>query len=52
MADMQTMTGLSQRTISRYVAAGRLPRPLKFSRRKLLWRAADVERYLWQTTSQ
>jgi excisionase family DNA binding protein len=35
-------------TVRAWVRQGRLPPPLALSRRKLVWRAADVERLLDQ----
>jgi excisionase family DNA binding protein len=37
---------ISVRSVYRLVARGDLPRPVALLRRKRLWRAADVQRYI------
>jgi len=37
---------VSRRTIFRLVASGRLPQPLRLSKRTVRWRWADVEEFL------
>ena len=39
---------VSERTVRRWVTAGRLPAPLRFSATCLRWRARDIDRYLEQ----
>jgi predicted DNA-binding transcriptional regulator AlpA len=46
LRELQQLTGLSGRTLRRYSRDGTLPRPLAFSKRRLLWRMADLERFM------
>ena len=40
--------GIGVRTLYRLVAAGIVPAPLRFNRRLIRWRPAEVEQYLAQ----
>jgi predicted DNA-binding transcriptional regulator AlpA len=46
--DVARHFSVSERTIWRWVTAGKLPAPLRFSTTCLRWRARDIERYVEQ----
>ena len=44
IADLARLLDLSTRTIWRYVAIGRLPEPVRFSKVCVRWKAEEVQR--------
>lgn len=44
-ADIAEILGVSRRTVNRYAAAGRLPKPIKHLPRRR-WRRADIEKWV------
>jgi predicted DNA-binding transcriptional regulator AlpA len=45
LKEVRELSGLSTRTIRRYVIEGRLPRPLAFSKQRLIWREKDLDQF-------
>jgi excisionase family DNA binding protein len=45
-AEVARRLSITTRTLFRLVAAGVLPAPLRFSRKLVRWRAADLDRFL------
>ncbi len=45
-ADMCELFGVDERTIERWIAAKKLPPPLRVGKRKLFWRAEVIEKFL------
>jgi len=48
IAELARQLGVSTRTIWRYVALGRLPTPVRFSKVCVRWQAAEVRRCIEQ----
>ncbi|WP_461382562.1 helix-turn-helix transcriptional regulator [Devosia indica] len=46
ISEVLKITGLSRRTIYREVSAGRFPRPVQLSSRRVGWRSAEVQDWL------
>ena len=45
-AELAKRLNVSRRTVFRFVSAGKLPQPLRLSKRTVRWRWADVEAFL------
>jgi predicted DNA-binding transcriptional regulator AlpA len=50
LADMRARYGISDATVDRWVAKGRLPQPVRFGRTRR-WRVADIERTEMEQTN-
>jgi predicted DNA-binding transcriptional regulator AlpA len=48
IGDVARRFSVSERTIWRWVVAGKLPAPLRLSTTCLRWRARDIDRYVEQ----
>lgn len=46
VAELARRLGVSPRSIWRWTSAGKLPQPLRLSKRTVRWRWADVEAFL------
>jgi excisionase family DNA binding protein len=44
--DVARCLSVSERTVWRWAAEGRLPAPVRLQRRSTRWRVADIRRYL------
>jgi excisionase family DNA binding protein len=44
--DVAFRLNVSERTVWRWVAAGKLPEPVRYSQRLIRWRACDIEAYV------
>ena len=45
-ADVAELFGVSKRTISIWLKAGKFPQPLRFNLRNLRWRRSDIESFV------
>jgi predicted DNA-binding transcriptional regulator AlpA len=48
MDDLVELFGVRRQTIYRWMRAGLFPKPRRFGRRCIRWRAADVEEFISQ----
>ena len=48
IAELARLLDISTRTIWRYVAIGRLPEPVRFSKVCVRWKAEEVQQYIDQ----
>jgi prophage regulatory protein len=48
MNDLVELFGVRRQTIYRWLRAGQFPRPRRFGRRCIRWRAADVDAFIEQ----
>ena len=44
--DVARKLSISQRTVWRWLAMGRLPEPIRYSATCIRWRAADIQRHI------
>ncbi len=46
VTEVAEILSLSRRSVWRYAAAGKLPRPVRLNRHTVRWRASDIQRHL------
>ena len=44
--DVARRLSIGVRTLWRMVAAGRLPQPIRYTRKLVRWKASDIDRYI------